>query len=121
MRSRLARFLLIFAALALPLQTQAAIDMQLPMLDTQQQSLADMEEAHCPYHEVAKADQGKAQDQLCRDCGICHLAAAGYVPSAEVKTSVTPLDNIFAAHPVAGLNSHIAEPPQYPPKRSVAY
>ena len=117
MRNRLARFLLIFAACVLPLQTQAAISMQLPMLDAQQ-SLASTEEAHCPYHDAGKAHQGKTQDQACHDCGICHLAGTGYVASTEVKTGIALPDNVFSAHPVAGLNSHISEPPQYPPKRS---
>ena len=118
MRNRLARFLLIFAACVLPLQTLAAINMQLPMLGGQQQAPTSAEEAHCPYHAASDAGQSKSQDQACKNCGICHLAATGYVPSAEVKTGIAPQESVFETRPSAGLHSHIPEPPQYPPKRS---
>lgn len=121
--SRLARFLLIFAALLLPLQAMAGVTMSLCRHDmaAAQQAIAASEE-HCPYHDADAASVAKTQkhDQSCDNCGICHLACSGYMPASEVKTDVAPLAHTYQRWPAAALPSHIPEPPQYPPKRSAA-
>lgn len=122
MRKRLARFLLLFAALVLPLQAPAAVNMQLPVLGGMQQIATDTAAAatataEC-HHADGAADTGQAQDAGCKVCGVCHLAASGYVPTAEVRTGIAPAGEVLQPRPVAALHSHVPEPPQYPPKRS---
>ena len=124
--SRFARFLLIFAALLLPLQVMAGVTMSYcrhdAALQSQQAGDAVAGEEHCPYHDADAASAAKLQkhDQTCDNCGICHLACSGYMPASEVTTAVAPLVHAYQPWPVADLPSHIPEPPQYPPKRSAA-
>lgn len=122
MRTRLARFLLILTALWLPLQAVAGMTMKLCAHETAPHSMlaAAMGEDHCPYHDAdaAPATHDQTPGQACDDCGICHLACAGYMPAAEARTGVVPTDRTFQHWPAAYLPSHIPEPPQHPPKRS---
>lgn len=122
MRSRLARFLLILTALWLPLQAVAGMTMKLAMpgaaLSVQQAQ--DTEAEACPYHAHESESPAPIQShrQACDDCGICHFAAAGYLPMAEVAAAIVPAEERFVPMPAFERASHIPEPPQFPPKRS---
>ena len=123
MRSRLARFLLIFTALWLPLQAVEGMTMNLGMPKTQ--ALAQQEEIAadaCPLHHHA-ADSAPAMPQppdkkACDNCGVCHLAGAAYIPMTEVVATILPASHGFAILPAVERPSHIPEPPQYPPRRA---
>ena len=121
---RFARCLLILTALWLPLQAVAGMTMKFCAHAAAPQMMqeAAMGEEHCPYHDADAApiapDHEQTPGQACDDCGICHLACAGYMPAAEVRTGVAPTDRTFQHWPAVSLPSHIPEPPQHPPKRS---
>jgi hypothetical protein len=67
---------------------------------------------HC--HEQAGA---RGESSGCDNCGMCHLATAGYLP-----TAVAPLFPAATSVQVAvfapDLFSHIGDPPQQPPRRT---
>jgi len=107
---RLVRFLLLIAALWLPVQTMAALVMPL-CSHAQHQAAA---EPHC--HDADGA--GATPSTGCDNCEICHLGTAGFMPSAPLLTALRPLDRHFRAEAIAAPPSHIGEPPQQPPKRS---
>lgn len=120
MRSRLARFLLIFAALWLPLQAVAGIAMELDrgVAAVEAAAPADLAE-HCAFHDAAAdAAVPAAGDDGCNACGLCHLAGTGYVAVAEVRADALPAGYDFTAPPAAAVPSRSPEPPQHPPKRS---
>jgi hypothetical protein len=119
MSSRFARFLLLFAALWLPVQTMAAMAMP-QCRHTQEQVVPDVATelstaTHC--HEAAAADQA-VHDAGCDNCEICHLACAGFMPSAAAVAGVIPMVRSYAALPIAAPPSYVAEPPQHPPRNS---
>lgn len=107
---RLIRFLLLMAACWLPVQTMAA--MVMPLCSHAQQQAAV--EAHC--HD---ADPGDAvqHDAGCDNCEICHLGTAGFMASAPLIAGVLPIDRHFQPVAISAPPSHIAEPPQQPPRR----
>lgn len=119
MRSRFARLLLIFTAVLLPLQAVAGMTMKMaPAAAVHEQDAA--EEA-CPYHRHDAGTPAKpqpSQQQACDNCGICHLAAAGYMPVAVVVAAFVPTAQAYVPMPAIERPSHIPEPPQYPPKRA---
>lgn len=118
MRSRLARFLLIFAALWLPLQAVAGIAMEMGRAAGQSQPTETMAE-HCSFHEATPDTiDTTANDDGCNSCGICHLAATGYVPAAEIRSGALPVARSFHAETAHPVPSRDPEPPQHPPKRS---
>ena len=122
-----ARFLLFFAALWLPVQTMAGMVMPLGlMLQDQGSQVAATEQAaqaH-PCHEAAagqtdRADPGVqtgTHDSTCGNCEICHLACAGFMPSALPATNLVPSSPRYVQPALAAPASHIAEPPQHPPR-----
>ncbi|MDD5250313.1 MAG: hypothetical protein PHY45_15125 [Rhodocyclaceae bacterium] len=123
MRSVFARTLLILTALWLPLQAVAGLTMKLGMADAVPASVqtAAAETAACPYHHAAAAAPATpvpSHQQACDNCGVCHLAATGYMPAAATLAVILPLAQAFLPAPAVEQSSHIPEPPQYPPKRS---
>ncbi|MDK9723418.1 MAG: hypothetical protein OEL88_00925 [Sterolibacteriaceae bacterium MAG5] len=116
MRSPAARFLLILAALWLPLQAVAGIAMDIgAKAQAAAMDGAGMGE-HCAFHDPAP--EPAAGDGPCDDCGVCHLAGAGYVPVAEIRAGALPAIRSFAANGPLPVPSRSPEPPQHPPKRS---
>mgnify|MGYP001207944484 CR=1 FL=1 len=120
MSSRFARFLLLVTALWLPVQTMAALSM--PMCRHAQEHAASVaaaeqsgEAMHC--HEAAAPDQA-AHDAGCDNCEMCHMAGAGFMPSASLVAGVTPVGNDYGLPAPSAPPSHIAEPPQHPPRHS---
>jgi hypothetical protein len=118
MNLRFARLLLFFAALWLPVQTIAAMVMPL-CRHAQEQAMPTVatDEAesthHC--HEAPAPDPAK-HDAGCDNCEICHLACAGFMPSAPLTTSPMPVVTRYELPAIVAPPSHIAEPPQHPPR-----
>lgn len=126
MNHRIARFLLLVAALWLPVQTSAALAMPLCHHVPLQMAveMADhhvMEDhgaamgagAHC--NEAAIPDQA-AHDAGCDNCQICHMAGAGFMPSTVSPTGLMPAANAYSLPAIMAPPSHISEPPQQPPR-----
>jgi len=116
MSSRFARFLLLVTALWLPVQTMAALSM--PMCRHAQEQAASLAAeagaaTHC--HEAAAPDQ-LAHDAGCDNCEMCHMAGAGFMPSAALVAGLMPVGNDYVLPAPAAPPSHIAEPPQHPPR-----
>ena len=122
MSTRFARFLLLLTAFWLPVQTMAAMSMPV-WRHVQEQALAAAMSAaadedvgaamHC--HEAGAADQ-VAHDGTCDNCEICHLACAGFMPSAALAADLIPAANRYVLPAIAAPPNHISEPPQHPPR-----
>lgn len=123
MSNRWVGFLLLFTALWLPVQTIAALSMPLCRHAPGQRGAADATKpsaAEMPCHEAheaAAADQA-ANDAGCDNCTICHMACAGFIPSAPLATSPISPGHDYTRPALVAPQSHIAEPPQHPPKHS---
>lgn len=115
--SRFARLMLLFAALWLPLQAVAGMGMLLCRAGETAAQAAAMAEEHCPYHDAEPAP-AQHQPAKCDHCGICHLAAAGYIPATELTAASVAAPQIYASRPAAQPRSHIPATPETPPKRS---
>jgi hypothetical protein len=120
MTQRFARFLLIFAALWLPVQTMAG--MVMPVCGHGQEIAAvahDMAAAEAMpcHHEAMDADQAAA-DKGCDHCQTCQLASSGFMPSAALTAGVIPAEYGYVLPAIMVPRSHIAEPPQHPPRNS---
>lgn len=118
MYRRLLRLLPLFlAALWLPFQAVAAVSMPFCRhgeAPTTQQVDAAVE--HCHMHEQAPpapVDHGLN----CDDCGVCHLLAAGFMPTADQATAILRVVQDYRADVPLAPASAIPEPPQQPPKR----
>lgn len=125
MHSRFVRFLLIFAALWLPVQTVAAMSMQLCRHMTDESVIqADVAVAAAPCHEASQAQdqhhamgaEASAHGDACDNCEMCQLACAGFMPSADQAAKLIDMARSYAVLPVATPPSHIVEPPQHPPR-----
>lgn len=120
MSNRFARFLLIFAALWLPVQTVAAMSMPLCRHAAERAAApAAMEAstASMPCHEAAAPDQA-AHDAGCDNCPSCHMACAGFMPSAPLATNLIAVGHDYLRPALMAPRSHITEPPQHPPRNS---
>ena len=121
MSNRFARILLLFAALWLPVQTMAAMSMPLcgyaqeQALAIEMSKAAEQSDAAMPCHEALTPDH-TAHDRACDNCEQCHLACAGFLPSAPMAADVIPAAHCFALPAVTAPPSHIVEPPQHPPR-----
>jgi hypothetical protein len=73
--------------------------------------------AAMPCHAAAAPDQ-VAHDAGCDNCEQCHLASAGFMPSAPLVAGLIPAEQRYALPAVTAPPSHITEPPQHPPRRS---
>jgi len=120
---RLKSFLLILIAIWLPVQTVAA--MVMPFCGHAGGLTVQVTaNAPAPCHEHAapatpatnSAGGASASDLGCDNCEMCHLASAGYIPPAATALPL-PVASVFVARPMPVLHSHIAEPPQQPPRR----
>ncbi len=123
MSHRFARFLLIFAALWLPVQTMAG--MVMPVCGHGQEHEIAAAAAHnmaaadampC-HHEAMAADQAPAENG-CDHCQTCQLASSGFMPSTALTAGVIPAEYGYVLPAIMAPRSHIAEPPQHPPRNS---
>jgi hypothetical protein len=132
---RLKSFLLILIALWLPLQSAMAWTMPLCRHDAGQATARATVEAesavaapHC--HEMsaemsmasatsaADAHAVKSDDDSdCDNCGVCHLASAGYLMTAQSASPRIPVADTLATRQPLAPPSHIGEPPLQPPRR----
>jgi hypothetical protein len=112
-------YLLILCALWLPLQAAAALTMPFCSHagEASTQVAAVPSPEHCHEHDGA-AGKSSTGDLGCDNCGMCHLASAGYIPSAAAVLPA-PVASSFVAQPVFVSTSHISEPPQHPPRRLI--
>lgn len=122
MSKRFVRFLLLFAALWLPVQTMAglAVSVCMNMQDHQGHGssaamMHDVSDAAMHCHE-AMADDPPLHQDSCDNCEICHLASAGFMPSAALPDGLLPTHNSYTLPAIVAPPSHIAEPPQHPPR-----
>jgi hypothetical protein len=116
MSRRFLRLLPLFlAALWLPFHAIAAVTMPFGGQGAAHQTTAGEAMDHCAMHQAqpAPVDHGLGCDQ----CGVCHLMAAGFMPSAEHVAFVIPAARDFRADASLAPASAIPEPPQQPPKR----
>jgi hypothetical protein len=122
MTHRFARFLLLFAALWLPVQTMAGMVMPVCGHGQEQEiAVATHDTAATdamPCHEALAADQAAAENG-CDHCQTCQLASSGFIPSTALTAGVIPAEYGYVLPAIVAPRSHIAEPPQHPP-RSVA-
>ena len=122
-KHRFVRLLLLSVALWLPVQTMAALSMPL-CRHAQERGLASVaaEESAAAVvcheaHHAAAADQ-TAHDAGCDSCEMCHLASSGFMPSALVAQGLMPAGHYYESPAITAPPSHIAEPPQHPPRSS---
>lgn len=106
---RIKSFLLILLALWLPIQAAAAVTM--PFCRHAPEP-AVIEAPHC--HEQAADSAAAAVD--CDNCGLCHLASAGFL-LAPTDAFALHAASILVPRPTMASASHIPEPPQQPPRR----
>lgn len=108
---RFKSFLLILIALWLPIQAAAAVTMSFCRHAAEQVAT---EAAHC--HEQMDETSAAASDFNCDNCGLCHLASAGFLLA---PTDSFPLHaaSILVPKLTTASASHIPEPPQQPPRR----
>jgi hypothetical protein len=81
----------------------------------QTMAMVDAAMDHCAMHE--QQSQPVDHGMNCDDCGFCHLAAAGFMPTPERVAAVIPAARDFSADAPLAPASAIPEPPQQPPKR----
>ena len=120
MSTRFVRFLLLFAALWLPVQTMAAMSMPLCRHALEQAAASAATQASAagmPCHEAMAPDQA-AHDAGCDNCASCHMACAGFMPSAPLAASLVAAGHDYLNPALTAPRSHITEPPQHPPRRS---
>jgi hypothetical protein len=117
MTYRRLRFLIaLIAALTLPLQAMAGLAMPLggQSADLVDAAVAAMPE-DCPMHQQQAPVPSQRGD--CGHCGVCHLAATGFIVTAEAGAAIVPAVETYVAAIEAAPSSHIPKPPQQPPKR----
>ena len=109
----LRKLIALLFALLLPLQTLASLVM--PMQIGAQ--AAAMQAEHCPGHSAdAAADaQPALGDPACQQCGICHLACAGMMPSPEATPAGISVNHAFLSEAELQPASHTPEEPNPPP------
>jgi hypothetical protein len=112
---------LFLAALWLPFQAVAAVSMPFCRHGEAHKTMALVEDAatdHCAMHgEPSPSDQQAERGLGCDDCGVCHLLAAGFMPSTGRAAAVIPVAQDYRADVPLAPASAIPEPPQQPPKR----
>lgn len=120
MTRRFARFLLLFSALWLPVQTMAGMIMpvcghvQEQEIAVAAHAMAAAEAMPC-HHEAMAADQAPAENG-CDHCQTCQLASSGFMPSTALTAGVIPAEYGYVLPVIMVPRSHIAEPPQHPPR-----
>lgn len=133
MMTRWKRFLLLMlTAFWLPVQTLTAFVMPLGLLALPAQaathgSTDETEGAldAMPCHaQVAAQSANNADDdaslpnpdQACQQCGVCHLACAGYMPMSTLAPELALSAAVLIATEAAPLRTRFTEPPQHPPR-----
>lgn len=118
----LARFLLLFAALWLPVQTMAGMSVSVCMnmeshggMAAHAAASAD-EAAAMPCHEAMADEHAAHPDGGCDNCEICHLASAGFMPSAALPAGLVSSASGYLMPAFMAPPSHIDEPPHHPPR-----
>jgi len=109
----LRKLIALLFALLLPLQTLASLVMP---LQVGAQAAAGQAE-HCPGHsgDAAADAQPALGDPACEQCGICHLACAGMMPSPDATTHSVVVHYSFLAEAEPMPASHTPEAPNPPP------
>lgn len=107
---RFKSYLLILLALWLPIQAAAAVTMSFCRHAPEPVAA---EATHC--HEQL-VESVAASDIGCDNCGLCHLASAGFL-LAPTETFPLLVAGILVPQPTTASASHIPEPPQQPPRR----
>ncbi len=119
MNRRFLRLLPLFvAALWLPFQAVAATAMPFCRHGEAHKVAAPVDDVaalHCAMHDPQPVPVDSGLN--CDDCGVCHLLAAGFMPTAEQSAAVIPVARDFRADVPLAPASAIPEPPQQPPKR----
>lgn len=110
---RIKSFLLILIALWLPIQAAAAVTM--PFCRHAAEPVAT-EATHCHEQVVESAATAKVADIDCDNCGLCNLASAGFL-LAPTDTFTLHAASVLVPKLTTASTSHIAEPPQQPPRR----
>lgn len=108
-----------FAALWLPVQTMAGLAMPLCAHGQGEPVAVAMnhgdDASAMPCHDAIAGEQVGHQDG-CDNCSVCHLASAGFMPSADAASGFLPAGHHYTLPAVLAPRSHIAEPPQHPPR-----
>jgi len=113
---RLRALLLVLIAFCLPLQTAAAWAMPL-CPDATQQAVAQDETARAPCHSHETDATSVAPGcPTCDDCGVCHLASAGFLLFAGDRLAALTGVDVLVPRLLATLRSHISEPLLHPPR-----
>ena len=131
MHSRFARFLVLFAALWLPLQAVAALAMPFcrhgaPQAVVQVEVAAmhcEHAAEHAPEHAPAPTPSSDKAGQVCHacdNCSYCHLAGASALPLAMSVQPEFPAVHDYALPAERTLVSYIPEQPQRPPRGALA-
>ena len=81
----------------------------------QTMAMVDAAMDHCTMHDPQPVPDDHSLN--CDDCGFCHLAAAGMMPTPERIADVLAVGRDFRAETPQAPASAIPEPPQQPPKR----
>ena len=117
-RVRLYVIPLFIAALWLPFQAIAAVAMPF-CRHGEAQTVRDVATEHCQMHESQAPAGGQVPDHgfYCDDCGVCHLAASGFMPTPEYTAAVIATGRDFRAEAPLAPASAVPEPPRQPPKR----
>ncbi len=72
-------------------------------------------ESAAPCHEAVDSDQA-THHEACDNCESCHLASAGFLPSADLLAGLIPAEHRDVLPAVRVPRSPRAEPPQHPPR-----
>lgn len=107
------KFIALLFALLLPLQTLASMVMPLQI----GAQAAAMQVEHCPGHagDAAPDEQPALGGLVCEQCGICHLACAGMMPSPEATPAGISVSHAFLSEAELQPASHTPEEPNPPP------
>ena len=111
---------LFIAALWLPFQAIAAVAMPFCRHgEAHKAARVVTTEEHCHMHDDQAPPGGHGADHgpSCDDCGFCHLASAGIMPTPEHAGPMIPADSDYRPFAPFAPASVTLEPPQQPPKR----
>lgn len=113
---RIRSILMILLALWLPLQAVAAWAM--PFCAHAAAAVSEDAQAmpaHC-HHEAEAAPASTAAGFDCDNCGMCHLASAGYLFASAQPLAISPAAAKPLFPPLMSHRSYIGDPPQHPPR-----
>lgn len=114
--SRLRAFVLLLAALWLPLQTAAAMVAPLCLHGGQGSANDIVPAGEHAHHDHAAPDPAEGAAGPCDLCGFCHLAGGSLLPSASFAAALYAPPATLAVAPAPTFHSHIGELPHRPPR-----